>query len=309
MNDQDDTFLARWLAGELSPEELADFEKTEDFRRLQLLMQSMKAAEKPSFDKDAMLASIREKQRVQASTRRAISLWSYLAAAAAVALLVFWFWPSDNAKLDTQQYATAVGDQMSLTLADGSTMDLNAASTAIVAMAEDFSIREILLNGEAYFSVPRKGTFEVQTAMGRISVLGTRFSVRRRGQQLDVSCYEGSVRVSDGLQETTLKAGEQIRWTDNGPNPPEPIPAGEEKPSWSNGVSQLRNMSLEEIIGEYERQFAIQITADSGVNLQQILTVSFPHDDPLEALDIGLSAFGIEANSLKDGRIQLRSTR
>ncbi|MEL7341020.1 MAG: FecR domain-containing protein, partial [Bacteroidota bacterium] len=179
----------------------------------------------------------------------------------------------------------------------------------IVAMAEDFSVREILLNGEAYFSVPRKGTFEVQTAMGRVSVLGTRFSVRRRGQQLDVGCYEGSVRVSDGLQETTLKAGEQIRWTDNGPNPPEPIPAGEKKPSWSNGVSQLRNMSLGEIIGEYERQFAIEIVLDSALDLEQILTVSFPHGDPLEALDIGLSAFGLEANSLKDRKIRLRQTQ
>ncbi|MEL6653374.1 MAG: hypothetical protein AAFQ87_21465 [Bacteroidota bacterium] len=68
-------------------------------------------------------------------------------------------------------------------------------------------------------------------------------------------------------------------------------------------------MSLGEIIGEYERQFAIEIVRDPALDIEQILTVSFPHDDPLEALDIGLSAFGIEANSLKDGRIQLRSTR
>ena len=55
--------------------------------------------------------------------------------------------------------------------------------------------RRVLLNGEALFSVTHGRRFGVTTPAGRVAVLGTRFRVIQRGEDMLVECYEGAVRV------------------------------------------------------------------------------------------------------------------
>ena len=93
-------------------------------------------------------------------------------------------------------YTTAIGEQQTISLRDGSEIVLNTDSQVNV----DFSGNERLLRlvkGEAIFDVaPNKSRpFTVQTASGDVQALGTSFSVRVEQNVVNVVVSHGTVRV------------------------------------------------------------------------------------------------------------------
>ncbi len=93
-------------------------------------------------------------------------------------------------------YTTGVGEQRSLTLADGSTIALNARSRVKVKYTQDQRAIE-LVEGQALFQVvknPRR-PFVVQTGDVRVRAVGTAFDVRRGKSGTVVTVVEGRVAV------------------------------------------------------------------------------------------------------------------
>ena len=94
-------------------------------------------------------------------------------------------------------YATDIGEQRSIKLADGSTVDLNARSK-IRVMFSDKERDVELVEGQALFEVaknPRR-PFVVQSAGTRIRAVGTQFDVNRMAASTVVTVVEGRVTVS-----------------------------------------------------------------------------------------------------------------
>ncbi|QSX32573.1 FecR domain-containing protein [Shewanella avicenniae] len=140
------------------------------------------------------------------------SQWSKTAIrlVAAVALIVtipFMYIELVNQGLDqgtNGQYATAVGTQKTLTLADGSIVTLNTDSKLVVNYNDD--IREItLVRGEANFDVAKdkQHPFIVKAGHGDVQALGTSFAVRLEGETVDVLVSHGTVRVRADEQVIT----------------------------------------------------------------------------------------------------------
>ncbi|MEM6343757.1 MAG: FecR domain-containing protein [Bacteroidota bacterium] len=313
MNYPDDTFLARWLAGTLNEEEKAAFEQSDDFKKLNLFLDTLGQAQSHPFDHESALAQIKEKQSAHldtpaTKTRSIRPLW-YLAAAAVAALLVFLFWPSSNATISIQEFATVAGEQRELELTDSTLMQLNAVSKARVEIAADLSSRKVFLEGEAYFDVRKKGAFAVSTELGLVEVLGTRFSVRERENGLDVQCFEGSVSVSLGAKAKidTLRAGEGIRMDSDGTISRLDLGDIMSEPSWTKGITTLVNLPLRQIIKEYERIFNTTIKIDPSLDTERKFTISFPNEDLRTALMIGLNSFGMEFTNENDSTVKIIS--
>lgn len=96
------------------------------------------------------------------------------------------------------RFATPVGGRKAIDLADGSKVELNTASQLRTAVDDDR--REVWLDkGEAYFEVRHiEGRpFVVHAGNREVTVLGTKFSVRRDGAKVTVSVLEGRVRVDE----------------------------------------------------------------------------------------------------------------
>lgn len=94
-------------------------------------------------------------------------------------------------------YATAVGQQKTTALADGSEVILNTNSQIRVEYSDMY--REVhLLQGEALFTVSRNAArpFRVYAGNGRIEALGTAFSVHLKGEEVDVTVAEGRVSLA-----------------------------------------------------------------------------------------------------------------
>ena len=95
-------------------------------------------------------------------------------------------------------YRTAVGGHRTVTLADGSDVQLNTATRLRAAAAPD--AREVWLDdGEAYFDIVHRPDrrFVVHAGPRTITVLGTRFTVRRDRDRVTVAVLSGRVQVDD----------------------------------------------------------------------------------------------------------------
>ena len=95
-----------------------------------------------------------------------------------------------------RRVVTGLGEQMSVTLADGSIIHLNTLSDVRV----DFGRRRRgvdLVAGEALFTVARDPDrpFTVRTGSAEVEAIGTRFNLRRREGVEVVTVVEGAVKV------------------------------------------------------------------------------------------------------------------
>lgn len=141
--------------------------------------------------------------------------WWKPLAAAAVLLLVFAFvlqaskLPFGRGRPDVQtaSFATRIGDRKLIDLPDGSRVELN---TATALRAEVGSGRRAIWldRGEAYFDVVhREGhPFVVYAGPRTITVLGTKFAVRREGAKVVVTVAEGKVRIDDVIASAPVRS-------------------------------------------------------------------------------------------------------
>jgi transmembrane sensor len=126
----------------------------------------------------------------------------------AVALGAGWFgWHGLNEDAGPNvHYSTAVGARESVALADGSHLILNT-NTRLRAEVGKAGRMVWLERGEAFFEVAHDSSrpFVVLAGDRRITVLGTRFSVHRRGDEVDVVVEEGRVQVAPQLAQANVK--------------------------------------------------------------------------------------------------------
>jgi transmembrane sensor len=122
-------------------------------------------------------------------------------------------------RLSPQRVETAVGEQRSVVLSDGSLVTLNTSSSIEVRMERDRRIVQ-LLAGEALFAVAHDAArpFEVMTGNTTVRAIGTQFNVDRRPASTTVTVVEGRVAVITRADENQsaqpsplpLEAGEQL---------------------------------------------------------------------------------------------------
>ena len=118
---------------------------------------------------------------------------SAFAAVAAIALAVVLTRPAAP-----EAHATAGAQRQTITLADGTRIELNARTQLTVALGSA-ERRVRLASGEAFFQVAKDASrpFHVETPAGTVRVTGTAFNVlAESASTLDVTVLEGSVAVS-----------------------------------------------------------------------------------------------------------------
>lgn len=106
-----------------------------------------------------------------------------------------------------QKYETAVGAREVVALKDGSRVTLNTATRVRAEVVT--GSREVWLDsGEAYFEIAHDPAhpFVVHAGRHEVTVLGTKFTVRRNGDDVRVEVTEGRVRVAGGKTPPTVLA-------------------------------------------------------------------------------------------------------
>ena len=109
-----------------------------------------------------------------------------------------------RANLGEVRYETQLGAHQTLALKDGSKITLNTAT--LVRSRVSQTERIVWLDkGEAYFEVAHDAAhpFVVMAGASRITVLGTRFAVRRDANGTKVVVIDGRVQVENGHSSTS----------------------------------------------------------------------------------------------------------
>jgi transmembrane sensor len=201
---------------------------------------------KPS-EGEIAVRSVWKRNRVAAL---AASFMVLFAAAGAVGYVL---WPLGG------RYATSVGGMETVPLDDGSQITLNTDTRLRVAINPAQRLIE-LDKGEAYFEVAKDPARPFIVAAGgkRVIAVGTRFSVRRHVNDIEVIVTEGSVRIEEEqkLPDTAklISAGAIAR-TRHGTvvvenEPPAQI---ENHLSWRSGYLVFRDTPLAEAVAEFNR--------------------------------------------------------
>lgn len=165
-----------------------------------------------------------------------------------------------------QRFVTPVGGRKIVPLVDGSKVELNTATVLRAAVTERH--REVWLDhGEAYFQIAHRDgrPFVVHAGSRTITVLGTKFSVRRDGDRVTVSVVEGRVEVEDAerpeaVHAAILTAGDVA--IARGPSTLLAAKSEERVKStlaWRDGILNFDRTSLSDAIAEFNRYNVKQI--------------------------------------------------
>lgn len=155
-----------------------------------------------------------------------------------------------------------------ITLTDGTTVWVNAASE--LRFPEDFGAdeRRVYLKGEAYFEVAKdtERPFFVETEEVNIRVLGTHFNVSAYGKNVKTSLAEGSVEVINNTRSVIIVPGQSAEW--------------------NNGDLKIRKTNLQRDLAWKNNTFYFKNDHIVGIANQlkrwYNLDVSFAQDVPLD---------------------------
>lgn len=286
LNENENTYLAKWLSNDLSPEELEEFRNMPEYDDYKKIITGLEYFKAPSFDLKESLETTVDKLD-QPRKPKVIKLKPFIyaiSAAASIVLIIGLFF-------NTVTYTAASGQQLAIVLPDGSNIELNAATTLSHKRFFWMQNREVQLDGEAFFRVTSGSTFTVTTDLGTIEVLGTQFNVKKREKEFRVECYEGKVRVSTiQNKQKILQKGQGVVLQDKQLLDERII---DSQPLWKIGESIFNSAPLKEVLDELERQYSITFIREN-IDQTKFFTGGFNNKDVNIALESVLIPMGID---------------
>jgi len=183
-------------------------------------------------------------------------------------------WHRWDQRVFSHNYVVERGQRQTVTLPDGTELAFDAETQAQVALYRDR--REVrITEGQIMFSVAPDSTkpFQVLAGRARVTVVGTRFSVRYRRNGMDantvtVAVEKGHVRLADAhsrqpdgsMAEVDLVAGQGLTVPADGAiGKVAEVAPGSIAP-WRKGLVHFENTSLSDALLELERYGATGLT-------------------------------------------------
>ncbi len=177
--------------------------------------------------------------------------------------------------------STTSGVHQIVELPDGSSIELNAAST-LKYHPYWWRFKRILeLDGEGFFDVVKGNNFIVKSNVGETQVLGTSFNILSRDEIYEVTCLTGSVKVTSTSKENVIiKPNSKAEIKQNGKiNVLKEIDTYPEI-SWRKNIFLFTATPLRNVFLEIERQYDVTIKID--VESMDLYTGNFTKDKSVE---------------------------
>lgn len=216
--------------------------------------------------------------------------WAAFASAAAV-LLMLGSWAGDLPLRWQADYLTGRGEQQRVTLADGSQVLLG--SNSAISADIDADQRSIhLLRGDLYIEAAHDSSrpLRISAEQAQVEVVGTRFSVSLRQDDVTVAVDQGRVRLSNAAGASSLLdagAWQHLHGDRFGPRHAE---GSAEQHGWTEGRLIFQDRPLAEVLSELGRQRRAPILLFGDAGKVQV-SGNYRLDDP-EAVAAALARLG-----------------
>jgi ferric-dicitrate binding protein FerR (iron transport regulator) len=247
------------------------------------------------YSADATFRQIEQTMQTVLSRR---SLLKYAAAVALLLIAAFGAYRMNTAT-DEILVSTSYGERKQVRLPDGSTVILNSLSS--VTCPGDMHrrpVREVILDGEAYFDVAKdaRRPFIVKASEVEVRVTGTKFNLSAYGndEHVSASLYEGSVAVTFGAGDSVrlLKPGERAEYDRTSGTAATAAIDGEHQSAWIKGSMSFENIRIKDIFKILEREKNISFLVSDEINRDFRITAKFNHDESVEEILEYLSQAG-----------------
>lgn len=187
---------------------------------------------------------------------------------------------------------TATGQRRTVTLADGTRLHLNTA-TAVAVHVDASSRRITLRRGEIEVSTAPDASGRslwVETPHGRLTPVGTRFTVHLTDTHTRLAVTEGAVDVRslNAPEAARIAAGKQTDFDHRHVAPPEAL--DEARTAWASGMLVAADRSLADLLDELARHRPGYLHWSPGVAQLRVtgtwpLTTDSPTDAVLASLE------------------------
>lgn len=183
--------------------------------------------------------------------------------------------------LSPQRVETALGEQRSVVLADGSLVTLNTSSAIEVQMTKGHRLVK-LLAGEALFVVAHDAArpFDVTTGNTTVRAVGTQFNVDHHASDTTVTVVEGRVAVFAEQDKLPLQAGEQLTLAPRSARQPVVKTDVATAIAWTQRKLIFEHRQLGEVADEFNRYNRQVIDIQSAELRNQEVTGVFQANDP-----------------------------
>lgn len=264
--------------------------------------------------------------------------WPRVGLAASVVLmvaagLVIGLWSLGGSD-GVSRYATAVGEQRTLVLDDGSLLQLNTNTSVTVRFTTD--AREIVLvSGEAMFQVRKDPArpFRVQSGQVRVEAIGTRFNVYQQAEETRVTVLEGRVAVGSprvaasdpiGVKPDVPVSDRNLPATQNSFDTPVELGAGEQLAirrdgtitgqaavdtertiAWTQRRVVFDNDTLATVASEFNRYNRDKLIIDDHTLRQRRISGVFTVNDPQSFAEVLASMTPIRFEKHADGSVRV----
>ena len=198
-----------------------------------------------------------------ARSRRARGFAGAALAAAAVLSAVLLFRGeregSGYAPLAAADVSTGPDEVQTVQLRDGTIVRLGPNSR--LGFTDVAVPRDVYVEGQAYFVVPggQSDPFRVHSSRGQVEVVGTRFEVAARGEQIQVLVVEGEVELEANEETVNLRRGEAGTVVESSAPVVDPAADVYGMTAWIGAFAAYEETPLEEIAEEFQRRFGFTI--------------------------------------------------
>jgi len=247
-----------------------DPEEDWDELRTRLMKEVNKKVTAASYQQAGSIQGLDVKARIS----QVIRVAAVIAIASLIGFVVYqqasWQTPRDTATVEPalREIAMDKGQRGNLTLSDGTKVQLNAESKIVLPNTFDSEIREVALEGEAYFDVAPNSSrpFVIRAGDAVVRVLGTAFGIRSYSEDNSVRVVVKEGRVSLQSQKTeardkaVLTAGEmgELFLADNRIST-EKVEDLDLFLSWTSGYLKFKNTPMAEVARQLERKYDIEV--------------------------------------------------
>jgi transmembrane sensor len=193
-----------------------------------------------------------------------------------------------------QEYRTKRGERTSLTLSDGSVVQLGPETVLRLESTSSTGPRIVSLEGEAYFRVVHDDARPFVVRLSNIEVrdIGTRFVIRARRSdpRTEVAVKEGRVSVG----QVVVGAGQLAHVDSNGRIASRALTFLAPYFAWTEGRLVFRGTPLREVAAQLERWYDIHIELTSPAMGELPLDASFREEPASQAMGVIGAALNLD---------------
>ena len=189
---------------------------------------------------------------------------------------------------DVRNHETSYGQQVNVTLDDGTVARLGPESKLTVPNKFGIGLRSVRIEGTANFDVKTVGEQPFDVRAGKVAVLatGTQFVVRKYRDEASVIVHvkEGTVQVRFEDSTRTLQSGTAIMVDSTGRMTVPSTDQVNETSGWADGTVNIAGQTLRYILPQLKRWYGLDVKVPDASLLDRKVFLNAKANSPREAL-------------------------